>query len=98
MTVNEIKTILAQKLKDEECSFKKSDIIVKKTNNGFIITIKEYEHCPFKMTFDEDEYFGFEVWIYDTFNEEMIAFTDSKKDYDVKSALLSLGYTIANTF
>lgn len=96
MTTNEMKTILYDKLCDECCYFTKSDISIRKHGQEYRITIKDYECIPFKMFFEYDDYFGYIVYI-DTENES-IAFVDSKTNYDIKTALIELGYYIGTRF
>ena len=97
MTINDMKEILANKLKDEGAHFTKSDIIIKKQGESYKIVIKDYEHLPFKMSLEYDDYFGYTVWICnDSFKN--IAYVDSKKDYDIESALIELGYYIGTRF
>lgn len=99
MTINEMKQILADKLQSEGTYFTKSDISIRKASTGYRITIKDYEHIPFRVTFEEDSYFGKCVWIHTAAGElEDIVFTYSKKDYPLESALLQLGYYIGNCF
>lgn len=98
MTIPEIKEILFQKLQDEQCYFKKSDISITKQKNHYKIVIKDYEHIPFKMLFEHDDYFGYIVYIDNEFKHDNIVFTDSKKEYDIKTALIHLGYYIGTRF
>lgn len=99
MTVTEMKEILFEKLQDEGTSFTKSEINIKKNDNDtYTIVIEGYEHSAFKMSFEKDDYFGFIVWVYDSFEESNIIFLDNKKDYDIKRALIRLGYHIGRTF
>lgn len=93
-----MKNILFKKLQDEQCNFKKADINITKQKESYQIVIKGYEHTPFKMTFEHDEYFGYIVYIYDLFEESNIIFIDSKKEYDIKTALIHLGYYIGTRF
>lgn len=97
MTTAEMKEILANKLHEENTYFTKSDISIKKQGKAYKIVIKDYEHIPFKMSFDYDDYFGYMVMIAnDSF--KIIAYVDSKKDYDIESALIQLGYYIGTRF
>lgn len=101
MKTSEMKTILFNKLKDENCNFKRSDISIRKINNyRYKITIKDYEHITFEMALssDYDNYFGYIVIINDLFENACISFNDSKKGYDIENALIHLGYYIGNTF
>ena len=97
MTANDMKNILAKKLKDENTYFTKSDISIKKQGKKYKIVIKDYEHIPFQMAFDYDDYFGFIVWVHND-SLKTIAYVDSKKDYDIESALIQLGYYIGTRF
>lgn len=112
MTNKEMKNVLVSKFKDENCNFSMKDISIVKMsekitddfNNevercqtGFIMTIKDYEHIPFTMVLEEDEYFGFIVMIENDFDDYTI-FVDCKKEYDIERALIQLGYYIATRF
>ena len=97
MNAIEMKAILADKLKAENTYFTKSHISIRKNGESYKIIIKDYEHLPFTMKFNYDEYFGYTVWICnDSFKN--IVFVDSKKGYDIKSALIELGYYIGTRF
>ena len=103
MTSIEMKRVLADKLKDEMCGFTYKDITINKINkNCYHIIIKDYEHILFRMTFEYDDYFDYCVFINEIYvssrEAENIVFIDSKYNYDIKSALITLGYHIANTF
>lgn len=101
MTTQEMKNILFKKLQDEQCDFKKSDISITKQKESYQIVIKDYEHVPFKMTFEHDEYFGYIVSIFNTgdiIDYENIVFVENEKDYDIKTALIHLGYYIGTRF
>lgn len=96
MTTKEMKDILATKLHDEGCYFTKSDISIRKSGNNYKIIIKDYEHMPFTVKFETDDYFGFCVLVYaDKYN---IIFVDSKRKYDIETALIRLGYYIGTRF
>lgn len=97
MTTQEMKQILFDKLQAENTYFTKSDISIKKHGNDYIIVIKDYEDFPFKMIFEYDDYFGFVVWVLSKDHEEIV-FTNSKKDYDIETALIYLGYYIGTRF
>ena len=97
MTITEMKTILANKLKDEGTYFKKSHISVKKVNdNEYVIIIKDYEHIPFEMVLDHDDIFGYSVYI--NLSDYDYIMTDDKNNYDIESALIELGYYIGTRF
>ena len=98
MTTNEIKATLAEKLHDEGTYFTKSDISVKSTKTGYRIVIKDYEHIPFTVTLEEDDYFGKCVYINTPFDEDCIVFNSATNDYPIWTSILSLGYYIANRF
>lgn len=98
MTTNELKDILAQKLHEEGTYFTKADIKAQKTKTGFKVVIADYEHIPFTIHMEEDDYFGKCVFITTPFYQDSITFKYSKKEYPLFEALLSLGYHIGNCF
>ena len=98
MTTNELKDILAGKLQSEGTYFTKKDIIARKTKNGFKVVIKDYEHIPFTITLEEDDYFGQCVFVQTPFDEECISFRYSKRGYPLFESILSLGYYIGTRF
>ena len=99
MKTAEMREILFKKLQDEETNFSKSEISIKKNrNNTYTIVIKGYEHIPFTMSFEEDDYFGFIVYVKDEFEERNIIFVDSKEEYRIDRALIQLGYYIGTRF
>ena len=98
MTTKEMKEVLSEKLRDEGTYFIKSHISIRKHGESYRITIKDYEHIPFKMSFGYDDYFGYSVWIRDEFEGCNIIYVDNEKDYDIKTALIRLGYYIGTTF
>ena len=93
-----MKQILAEKFKAENCYFTMKDISISKYKNGYKIIIKEYEFNPFYLSFADDDYFGHMVLIDDEAEKANIIFVDSKYQYDVTTALIELGYYIANRF
>lgn len=96
--ITEMKQILADKLKAEGCYFTKKDISIQKVNDSkYKIYIADYEHIVFTMFAEIDDYFGYTVTITNNFDDYDI-FVDSKKEYDIKSALLELGYYIGTRF
>lgn len=98
MKTAEMKQILADKLKAENCYFTKQDIHIQKVNDSkYKIHIADYEHIIFTMFAEVDEYFGYTVTITNNFDDCDI-FVDSKKGYDYKSALIELGYYIGTRF
>ena len=99
MTTNEMKDILASKLKSEGTYFTKSYISIRKIKNGYRIVIKDYEHIPFTIYMEEDDYFGYCVFIrgmQDYYDD--LVFTYSKKGYPIEEALINLGYYIGTRF
>lgn len=98
MTTNELKEILANKLQAEGTYFTKSDISARKTKTGFRVVIKDYEHIPFAINLEEDDYFGLCVWVQDAFEGKVIHFSHSKKSYPIEEAVIYLGYYIGNRF
>ena len=98
MTANEIKNTLAEKLQNEGTYFQKSDISVTATKTGYRIIIKDYEHIPFTVTLDDDDYFGKCVFITTPFDEDCIIFNSATHDYPIWTSILSLGYYIGSRF
>lgn len=98
MTTKEMKEILASKLREEGTYFTKSDISIRKTSNGYKVVIKDYEHIPFTITLEEDDYFGQCVFVQTPFEEECISFRYSKRGYPLFESILSLGYYIGTRF
>lgn len=102
----EIKNILAQKLADEGCYFKKSDIKVESKISAKWIVINDYEHIKFKLHVEQDEYFGNIVWIdhYERVDDDKyefidnIVFVDSKHSFKFDTAIIQLGYFIGSRF
>lgn len=98
MTTNEMKDILASKLREEGTYFTKSDIRMQQLKKGYKVTIRDYEHIPFIITLEEDDYFGKVVYVKEKWGNTTIIFKDSKKDYPIFETLLSLGYYIGSRF
>jgi hypothetical protein len=101
MTTKELKDILADKLKSEGTYFTKKHIHATKTKTGFKVIIDDYEHIPFTIHMEEDDYFGKCVFVqtpYDCEAEECIAFRYSKNEYPLYEAILCLGYYIGTRF
>ncbi len=101
MKVAEMKDILFKKLQDEQCNFNKSDIsIVKSTSNIYNATIKDYEHIPFRLEFEIDDFLGYVVYVqyFNGVYYKTIEMFDSKKEYQTQTALIHLGYYIATRF
>ena len=97
MTTIELKEILANKLQAEGTYFKKSDITARKTSTGFRVVIKDYEHIPFRIVLEEDEFFGYGVWVYRE-GEYAVHYACSKKSYPIEEAIIYLGYYIGSRF
>lgn len=98
MTTNEIKTTLADKLHAEGTYFTKSDISVRSTKTGYRIVIKDYEHIPFTVTLEEDEYLGKCVFIQRPGNCGSIIFNCATHDYPLWTSIIELGYYIGTRF
>ena len=102
-TVTEMKSILYNKLQDEGAGFKKSDIHIKAIEGGFDVWLTDYEHCTFRMNFGYDDYFGYYVQVEcgsDEYPDEWgeVCFECSKKELDIKHALINIGYQMGTTF
>lgn len=99
MRIAEMKQILVDKFKAENCNFKKQDISIRRVNNDrYRIILKGYENIVFTM-FDEvpDGIFDYAISIINNFDDDYI-FVESKKGFDYESALIELGYHIATRF
>ena len=100
-SIPEMRNILYNKLQDEGSGFKKSEIIIKKKGDKYTFQIAGYEPTWFSMTFEQDDYFGYIVWAHEWYNqsrEDEVAFVTSKRSYNVKQAIIELGYYIATRF
>ena len=99
MKIAEMKQILVDKFKAEYCNFNQQDINIKKLkSNEYRLYIKDYENIVFDMVLRQpDDYFGYSIMIVNTFDDDYI-FIESKNGYDIKSALIELGYYIATRF
>lgn len=99
MKTTEMKKVLLNKLHDENCNFKLSDIHIRKVKEDhYEIQIEDY--TPYRMRLFNDELFGkkdFTVMIIDNVFGSTVAFTTSSKDYDIENALIDLGYWAGNT-
>lgn len=96
MSTKEMKEVLFQKLQDEECCFAKSDLSVTKHGEDVKVVVKGYEHCPFTIKTEEDDYFGFILYVY--CDDEAIDFLDNKKEYEWERAIIHIGYYIGTRF
>lgn len=93
-----MKTVLYEKLHGEGCCFKKSDISIRKIPGGYKITIKDYEHIPFRVTIDHDACIGAYIAVERMDDDSTVMFTDGTDDRHMKEAMLNLGYYIASRF
>ncbi len=98
MSIKEMKDILYQKLKDENCCFKKDDISIASENGVTTIFIKDYEHIPFEITEEKDDVFGYVLWVKELCDGEVIEMIDSSKGYLYRDALITIGYYIGTRF
>ena len=107
MKTTEMHNILYNKLKAENTHFTKQDIYISKVNeNKYIITVKDFEPFSFIINLSIEDYNGkyekeYEVTISKYYNneyDEFITLTTSKKAYDIKYALIELGYYIGTRF
>lgn len=97
MTIAQMKQILTDKLKAENCYFTEKDITIEKSGNRYKVIIADYEHIPFEITTEApDDFFGYMVYVWQ--GKKIIADIESKKDYDLKTALIELGYYIGTRF
>lgn len=103
LTTKEMKDILFKKLQDENTCFKKSDISIKKSKNHngndmYVVTIDNTFVYEMKLYYDNEIFVGtYTITVFDEDFEDFAVWVESKKDYDFKSALIQLGYHIANT-
>lgn len=99
MKISEMKKVLLQKLHDENCNFELSDINIKKVkSDNYSIQIQDFE--PYRMRLFHDSFLGNEeytVMIIDTVFSQTVAYTDNRHDYNIKDALIQLGYWAGNT-
>lgn len=104
MTTTQMKQILLNKLKAENCYFTKpTDVHISKVDdNKYIIIINDYKPINFRMTLSIDDFDNtYEVTIskyYENDFEEIISLTTSIKAYDIEYALIELGYYIGTRF
>lgn len=96
MKRSEMKDVLIEKLKAENCYFKRGDVRISKTNEGVLITIDGYELLPFKIEEKNDEYFGWTLWLHEA--DEIIGYVSGNDDHAYWNALLQIGYRIGTTF
>jgi hypothetical protein len=102
-TEKEMKDILMQKLKDENCGFNRSEIKIKPTELGYNIWVVGYEHCTFELKFDYDDMFGY-IIVVDKIDYKYpddainVIYESSKHIYDLKYVMLLIAYEIASTF
>ena len=96
MTTNELKEILATKLHNEGCYFTKKHIHATKTKSGFKVVIKDYEHIPFTVYAEEDDYLGYCVYVCREGREFHLS--TSKRTFPWEEAIIYLGYYIGSRF
>ncbi len=95
MTINEMKELLASKLKDEGTYFTKKHINISKIKNGYKIVIEDYEHVPFKLIMEhEDDCYT----TYAYCDGECVYFYDSKYRFYDWEAIMNIGYYIGTHF
>ena len=94
MTTKEMKEVLYQKIKDEGCSFKKSDIKINKAKNGYKVQVEDF--MPIKLILTKDDYFGYMVMAEDEFED--IYFGNSKIDYPLHEAMVYIGYYVGTRY
>ena len=101
MKIIEMKNILFEKLQDENCYFTSQDIVINKTSsNLYTICINGCQPFKFELstTREEDEYITVVTMFYNNCQEDIIYYDFSKKDYNIKYALVELGYYIGTRF
>lgn len=99
MKINEMKKVLARKLKEEGCYFTEKDIEITPYKKGYKIIVGDYTHIPFYLYAEPyDDYFGYVVSVYDEWSESTIIFVENKTKPDVETALIRLGYHVGVTF
>lgn len=94
----DIKSVLYEKLHDEGCYFKKSDISVRKIANCFRITIKDYEHIPFRVCVDNVDCIGKYIAVERMDVGSIVTFVNGADDCRMREVLLILGYYISCRF
>lgn len=102
MTAAEIKNVLFQKLKDENCSFEKSDISVRQQKvNSYKITIADYSNIVFIVKYDCDD-FGecMTLWrrSQGSTHKNLLAFEEGHGNEELKRIIVYLGYYIGTRF
>ena len=100
MKSSDMKKVLLNKLHDENLThLKLKDISIRKvTADYYQIQIEDY--TPYRMRLFEDEFRGekeYTVMITDTVFDSVVAFTESKKEFRFKDALIQLGYWAGET-
>lgn len=98
MDTRAMKTTLATRLQEAGTCFTASDISIRKHGDRARVVIREYEHNPFEIRTEYDDFFGYVVWIADLFTRDEAVFVDSKRGYNFDEAMAELGYYIANRF
>ena len=103
MTSVEMKDILYKKLQDEGCYFKKKDISVKRSGRDVVFEIAGYEHCPFTLMVEEDEFFAMGYIVMATIPEEGTVADEIVKnkenlDRAIRDVIVRIGYYIGTRF
>ena len=94
-----LKDLLAEKLHDEGCYFTKKDISISSVNNNHKVVIKDYEHCPFEVTYTCDEYLGNCVTVWNRQDDTIVHMAECHTWEDgQREAMLYLGYYIGTRF
>lgn len=96
---NILKDLLAEKLEAEGCYFTKKDISIKKQGDSHKVVIKDYEHCPFEVTYVNDAHLNHCVTVWNRENNTIVHMTDSNNWEDgQREAMVYLGYYIGTRF
>ena len=94
-----LKDLLVEKFEAENCYFKQKDVSISSVNNKHKIVIKDYEFCPFEVTYDNNEYFGQCVTVWDRQDDTIVHMAECNNWEDgQREAMLYLGYYIASRF
>jgi hypothetical protein len=94
-----LKDLLVEKLEAENCYFTKKDISISSVNNKHKIVVKDYEFCPFEVTYDNDEFFEHCVTVWNKETNTIIHMAEGNSWEDSqREAMLYLGYYIGTRF
>lgn len=101
ITTNIMKTMLYNKLCDENCNFKKSDISIRKENKNYKIVIKDYEHIVFIIKLENDD-FGKIITLWKQYkgktHKNLLNLEEEHTNESMTSTLIQLGYYIGTRF